>query len=207
MSSEFGFWLARGFGHVWSSAGLHHIAFVGVLTAAFDRRYWRGVVVLLTGFTVAHAVVLAAVAMGSVLPVGSWSESVLWGLVLAAAATTGLERAWRRRAAAARAGSGSAINAGALRASVRDGPSSPAQFAWDGPFEAEGLRVWRYVLVVTFGLVHGLAAVEAMASSLIAAGGGVVRVLAFDLGIEAGQWVVAAAVVVAAGWIAGRRSG
>ena len=204
MSSEFGPWLVEGFTHVWSSAGLHHILFVALLTGVFDRRYWRGVVVLMTGFTVAHAVVVTAVAVDRLPSVGSWSEVALWGLVVAAIATNVFDRSRLRRAGAMSAGPGATAPVGALRATVREGPKSAAHFVWDGPLEDGGLRGWRYLMAVAFGLVHGFAAVEAAGSSITRVDAGVARVGAFGLGIQVGQWAVAAVAVLAMGWIAGR---
>jgi hypothetical protein len=204
LTAEFGHWLAGGFAHVWSGSGLHHLVFVAVLAASFDARYWRAVAVLLSGFTVAHGAVLAAVAarrLPDVSP-GLWSEGALWGLVVAAAATNVLGRVRRRQVTARPA---SAV--GALRADVREGPSSAAHFGWDGPLEAGGLRVWRYALIVAFGIVHGFTAAAAVRQSVADAGVLVVPVLAFDLGIEMGQWVAAAVVVVAAGSIGRRTDG
>jgi hypothetical protein len=205
LTSDLGPWLLRGLTHVLSTTGLHHVLFVAVLTVAFDPRYWRGVVVLVTGFTVAHGAVLAAVAADHVPDVGGWNDAVLVALIVAVAITNVAEELWRHRVhSPASVPRNAPSTVGALRASVREGPRSDAHFSWDGPLETGALRAWRYLLVVAFGTIHGLASVGAARPDVDAVGLWVVRVLAFDLGIEVGQWAVAAAVLAAAAWVAGR---
>lgn len=53
-----------GFEHIAGLAGFDHILFVLVLCAVYERRAWRRVLAVLTGFTLGHSLTLALTALG-----------------------------------------------------------------------------------------------------------------------------------------------
>ena len=98
MTSAFIAYLLEGLGHLASVAGVHHVVVVAALTVVYGPEAWRAVVVLLTGFTVAHGAVLALVATGRLPDSNPSVDLVLLVCVTAVAITYGIER-WRLNAA------------------------------------------------------------------------------------------------------------
>lgn len=57
--SDFGFYFGLGWEHIMSLDALDHILFVLVLAAVYLLRDWKGVLILVTAFTIGHSITLA----------------------------------------------------------------------------------------------------------------------------------------------------
>lgn len=180
MLSEFLVYFRLGLEHILDLRGIDHILFVVALTLPYTIRAWRPVVVQVTAFTVGHSLTLALATLDLVRVSTAWVEFLI-PVTIAATAGVQLRSALR----------GSGSRAGPSRA---DGmPTSPREAAWDRSVGYRSAATW--VLALGFGLIHGLGFSNFLRAVLGGAGSIVGPLFAFNVGLEAGQLVVVAAML------------
>jgi hypothetical protein len=169
MGSEFLAYLRLGVAHIADLAGYDHLLFVAALTGAYSARAWRRLVVLVTAFTVGHSVTLALATLRLVAVDAALVEVLIPATILVTAlATVALarrpdeSRPWRR---------------GGYRGGDEEGPRGAALL---------------YALALGFGLIHGLGFSSYLRALLGAETSIALPLLAFNLGLEAGQLLIVA---------------
>ncbi|MDF1504575.1 HupE/UreJ family protein [Roseisolibacter sp. H3M3-2] len=174
MGSEFLAYLRLGVAHIADLAGYDHLLFVAALTGAYPARAWRRLVVLVTAFTVGHSVTLALATLRLVVADARVVEALIPATILvtalvsiALARRVDDSRGWRR---------------GGDRGGDAEGPRG-------GPL--------LYALALGFGLVHGLGFSSYLRALLGAEASIALPLLAFNLGLEAGQLLIVAATLLA----------
>lgn len=171
MLSEFLVYLRLGFEHITDPGGADHLLFVAALTATdVDRP--KHLVWLVTAFTLGHSLTLALATLRLV----SVSTALVEILIpLTIIATCALNVAGSARAMRDRSGSAS--------------PPLAATEAGDR---------MRYALAAGFGLIHGLGFSAFLRAALGGEQGIVWPLFAFNSGLELGQLVIVAGLVVLA---------
>lgn len=166
--SEFLIYLRLGVEHILDPQGYDHVLFVVALAAVYAASDWRRLLWLVTAFTAGHS---ATLALATLRLVPARTDVVEFLIPLTILVTSALNMA-----------SGGRENE---RGRLRGG--------------AEARRgVWaRYALAFGFGLVHGLGFSTFLRAVLGAEEGLLVPLLAFNVGLEAGQACVLAAVLAA----------
>ena len=168
MNSEFATYFRLGVGHIADLKGYDHILFIVALTAGYARVDWRRLLWLVTAFTAGHSLTLALATMRLVRVHAPTIELLIAATIVATAVYSMV--AYRRAGRAVRADGGRAYPPG--------GSGVP------------------YAMAGIFGLIHGLG----FSSFLRAVLGGeesiVVPLLAFNVGLEIGQLVIVAGVLV-----------
>lgn len=91
MLSTFTVYLRLGFGHIADFAAFDHILFIVALSAGYALRHWRGLLILVTAFTVGHSVTLALATLRLVSVSGAWVEFLIPVTILATGVFTILE--------------------------------------------------------------------------------------------------------------------
>jgi HupE / UreJ protein len=157
-----GRFLRLGFQHI--LGGIDHLLFVFCLVLAVRR--WQSVVAIVSAFTVAHSITLAAAATG-MTPTALWFPPLVETLIAASIVWLALENV------------------------LLDG--SRLERRWPVAF--------------AFGLIHGFGFAFALGESLQFAGGNLVSaLLAFNIGVEAGQ-LAALSLAVPVLWLVRRQVG
>ncbi|MEM8584156.1 MAG: HupE/UreJ family protein [Bacteroidota bacterium] len=145
--SDWLFYVRMGIDHIWSEDAYDHILFLLAICATYKPKAWRELLVLVTAFTIGHALTIFLASMyGSALsqPVTEWLVGLT--IVLGAIYNLAFSAEWHQRH-----------------------------------------RWLNYVIVIGFGLIHGLA-FSGMFRALAFEGGDLLGVLlGFNLGVEAGQ--------------------
>lgn len=145
--SDWLFYVRMGIDHIWSEDAYDHILFLITICATYRPKAWRQLIVLVTAFTIGHALTIFLASMyGSGLsqPVTEWLVGLT--IVLGAIYNLAFSAEWHQRH-----------------------------------------RWLNYVIVISFGLIHGLA-FSGMFRALAFEGGDLLGVLlGFNLGVEAGQ--------------------
>lgn len=148
------FYLTWGFEHIISADGLDHILFIMALTLPFQAKAWKKVIILVTAFTIGHAITL-------VISVSGWlvyNSALIELLVPVTILITAVSNIWR---------------------------------VWQHTGQS-GLRL-NYFYALIFGLVHGLAYSANIKFSLADPDQSILMpLLAFNIGLEAGQIIVVA---------------
>lgn len=171
-------YLRLGYEHLLDLQGADHILFIVVLCAGYALVRWRELLVLITAFTVGHSLSLALATLGAVRVDSSWVEF----LIPVTIAATALLNFW---------GPGGEIG---------DVTSEAATGGADAE-SPTSTRV-KYVLAVVFGLIHGLGFSGFLRLLLGDEESLLVPLLAFNVGLELAQIVVAlATLTVAAGLV------
>lgn len=160
-----------GFTHLLDVHAYDHLLFLIVLCAGCGHDRPRELLVLVTAFTAGHSVSLALATLQLVRVPGAWVEF----LVLATIAGGGALNLATETPSRAR------IRGHASAATGRKGRSATAS------------RSVRYATTVLFGLVHGLGFSNFLRAALGAERSLLVPLLSFNLGLEAAQVVVVAA--------------
>jgi hypothetical protein len=169
MGSEFLTYLRLGVDHIADLSGYDHILFVAALAAVYTMGEWRRLVWLVTAFTVGHSITLALATLDLVRVNGRLVETLIPVTIVLASIVNVVE--WRSRG------------------------------RWhDGRLErpAETLRHGKYALALLFGLIHGLGFSSFLRAILGDEEGLALPLLAFNLGLELGQLLIVAAVLVGA---------
>jgi hypothetical protein len=171
MLSEFLVYLRLGFEHITDPGGADHLLFVAALTATdVDRP--KHLVWLVTAFTLGHSLTLALATLHLVSVSTALVEILIPLTIIATCAlnVTGVARITRGRY----------------------GNASP-------PFAAaEAGDRMRYALAAVFGLIHGLGFSAFLRAALGGEQGIVWPLFAFNSGLELGQLVIVAGLVVVA---------
>jgi len=204
-------------GYVWLgvehiAGGADHLAFLLALLLLARRA--ADVLTIVTGFTVAHSITLALAALGRVAPASAAVEALI-GLSIALVAA---ENAWllagrpRRVPVALVAGLAfmailAAVGVGAVPALTLAGVAlfCGCYFALLERVERP-LRM-RFAVAFAFGLVHGFGFAGVLAAVALPQGRLLTALLGFNLGVEAGQIAVVAAVWPLLRWLSDLRAG
>jgi hypothetical protein len=172
MGSEFLAYLRLGVAHIADLAGYDHILFVAALTGGYTLGAWRRLLVLVTAFTIGHSITLALATLRLVAVDTKLIEVLIPATILVTALVSIVQS---RRPDEA-----------------RPWRRSGWRGADDGPRGA-GLL---YLLALGFGLIHGLGFSTYLRSLLGAESAIAVPLLAFNLGLEAGQLLIVAITLV-----------
>jgi hypothetical protein len=170
MPSEFLTYLRLGLTHIADPRGYDHILFVAALTGGYAAAEWRRLLWLVTAFTLGHSVTLALATLGAVRVDAALIETLIPATIVVT----------------------SLVSVAAARRDPRD--------RWVAPHARPARRrgaVVLYVLAAAFGLVHGLGFSTFLRALLGAESGIALPLLAFNLGLEAGQLLIVAATLLA----------
>ncbi len=166
MGSEIQTYLRLGMHHIADLRGYDHILFVAALTVAYPIRDWRRLLILVTAFTLGHSITLALATLDLVRVDSALVESA----IAATIAITGFVT---------------------IATTVRTAPTAGDAAGVGGP--GQGLR---YALAAGFGLIHGLGFSTFLRSLLGAEESLAVPLVSFNVGLECGQLLIVAAVVL-----------
>lgn len=169
-----------GFTHLLDVQAYDHLLFLAVLCAGCGHDRPRELLVLVTAFTAGHSASLALATLQLVRVPAAWVEFLVLATIVGGAAINLATRP--ARTAAAESGQGRARLRGQARPGDRHN-NHPAK-------DPRGLR---YATTVLFGLVHGLGFSNFLSAALGAERSLLVPLLSFNLGLEAAQVVVVAA--------------
>ena len=183
-------YLRLGYEHLLDLQGADHILFIVVLCAGYALARWRELLVLITAFTVGHSLSLALATVGAVRADSSWVEF----LIPVTIAATALLNFWEPGGEERRVAQGTAAPGAAPPAGLEEGASPGGSVPGETP---RATRV-KYVLAVVFGLIHGLGFSGFLRLLLGDEGSLLVPLLAFNIGLELAQIVVALATLAAA---------
>ncbi|WP_405232206.1 HupE/UreJ family protein [Lentisalinibacter salinarum] len=209
--ASFDNYLQLGITHILS--GPDHIAFLLALLLAAAR--WRNVVIAVTGFTIGHSVTLSLAVTGLVQASPPRVEAFIgYTIALVAAETVALRDGyWRRLAVAAALVAGVAgIAAWALADLPLRGLAAYAGLAlFSGCYLALAGEVddrrrrsgFLGAVAILFGLIHGLGFAGFLLQTGLPEDAVALPLVAFNIGVELGQLMLVAAVLVAAA-VAGR---
>jgi len=164
--TEFALYAQLGLRHIADPAGYDHILFVAVLAVSHPPAAWRRLVWLVTAFTVGHSVTLALATLDVLRLSAALVELFIPVTILLAA----VHVAWTQR--------------------------RPANIRPERFMEAARHEVPRLALAALFGLVHGLGFSSFLRVLLGGEESLAVPLLAFNLGLEAGQLLILAVVVL-----------
>jgi hypothetical protein len=169
MGSEFLTYLRLGVDHIADLSGYDHILFVAALSAVYTIAEWRRLVWLVTAFTVGHSITLALATLDLVRVDSGLVETLIPVTIVLAGIVNIIE--WRSRGR------------------WHDGRSERPP---------ESLRRGKYALALAFGLIHGLGFSTFLRAILGDEEGIALPLLAFNIGLELGQLLIVAAVLVGA---------
>ena len=169
----FGTYLRLGYEHLLDLQGADHILFIVVLCAGYAVTRWRELLVLITAFTVGHSVSLALATVGAVRVDSGWVEFLIPVTILATAILNffegGAKPVPHDEEAPSESGAAAASKTG------REGSATHLM----------------YLLATGFGLIHGLGFSGFLRLLLGDEGRLLVPLLAFNVGLELAQIVVA----------------
>lgn len=155
MQGAFEVFLELGWGHILDASALDHLLFLLVLCVGYSLESWRTMGLLVTAFTIGHAITLALVTTGTVAPNEKLVETLIPLTIVWAAI-------------------------GRMR--------SPAM----GPKGSTFL----YVLIVIFGIIHGMGFSTTLRAMLPPGESVVVPLLGFNVGVELGQLLIVSVLLV-----------
>lgn len=170
----FQLYLPLGFEHITDPAGFDHILFILALTARFEPRQWKALIILVTAFTLGHSLTLALATLDMVRVSSAWIEFLIPVTILLTAL----------------------LNLFALTRA----DSAPIF----GVKAAANFRAYRqhYAAAVFFGLIHGLGFSNFLRSLLGREADLITPLLAFNIGLEIGQLLVVVLALLAIGLLA-----
>ena len=166
MASVFQTYLELGFRHICTPRAADHLTFLLALCAPYVLADWRRVLALVTSFTVGHSLTLALATLGMV----AFRPALIEALIPVTIMVTAL---WNLR------GSGPATSRPALR--LRPVPV---------------LAAAPNALALGFGLIHGLGFSNYLRALLGPHSRPVQELLAFNVGVELGQVLIVAAILL-----------
>jgi hypothetical protein len=164
--SVFSTYLQLGFLHICTPRAADHLTFLLALCAPYVLADWRRVLALVTSFTVGHSLTLALATLGLV----SFRPALIEALIPLTILLTAL---WNLRG----------VGAASARPALRPRP-------------APVLAAAPNALALGFGLVHGLGFSNYLRELLGPNSRPVQELLAFNLGVELGQVLVVAALLL-----------
>lgn len=162
MNSDFLLYLRLGFEHISDLKGYDHIVFIVALCAVYSIRQWRNLLWLVTAFTIGHSVTLALATL-NILTVDPDLIEFLIPVTILIASLLDLGESWLHG-----------------KPDPIPGPEKKGMAALVG---------WKpkYVLALTFGLIHGLGFSNFLRAILGGEESILVPLLAFNIGLEFGQ--------------------
>lgn len=176
--TTFWIYLQLGFEHIstWNGRffgfeGSDHLLFLVALVAFYNPREWRPVLILITAFTVGHSITLALATLGIMRAPSDWVEFLIPCTIFSTAVANYFVRVEQRRS-----------------------PNFPSRRYPSG-------SVFRYAAAGLFGLVHGLGFSGYLGALLGAEASLTVPLFAFNLGLEVGQLLVVAMLLLV-NWVA-----
>ena len=162
---EIALYLTLGFHHIADWRATDHILFVAALTAAYGPRDWARLAWLVTAFTLGHSLTLALTTLELVSIPGRVVEPLI-ALTIVVTAFAAIHD--QREAVTSADGVAPSLTHAAL---------------------------WRrYAIAGGFGLIHGCGFASGLRSLLGGSEGIAIPLLGFNLGLEAGQLLVVAAI-------------
>ncbi|MGZ8378743.1 MAG: HupE/UreJ family protein [Gemmatirosa sp.] len=168
MGSEFLAYLRLGVAHIADLAGYDHILFVAALTGGYTLGAWRRLLILVTAFTVGHSITLALATLRLVAVNTAVIETLIPATILVASLV-------------------------AVVQSRRPDEARPwRRSGWRGADDGPRGSALLYLLALGFGLIHGLGFSNYLRALLGAESSLAVPLLAFNLGLEAGQLLIVA---------------
>lgn len=172
MGSEFLAYLRLGVAHIADLAGYDHILFVAALTGGYTLAAWRRLLILVTAFTVGHSVTLALATLRLVAVDAALIEVLIPATILATSLVS-------------------------IALARRPDESRPWRRAgWRGADDGPRAGALLYLLALGFGLIHGLGFSTYLRALLGAESSIAVPLLAFNVGLEAGQLLIVAATLL-----------
>jgi hypothetical protein len=154
--NDFFIWFRTGFEHITDLSGFDHILYLFALCSIYTPKQWKGLLVLITAFTVGHSLTLAL----SVLGLIHFNVSLIEFLIPLTILFTCISNLYYRN--------------DALTGNFR----------------------MNYLLTAGFGLIHGLGFSTLLRSLLGSAGKILSPLFAFNIGLEAGQLIIVAFIMV-----------
>jgi len=169
MESAFSIYAKIGFHHIADISAYDHILFVIALCAIYKMSEWKRVAILVTAFTIGHSVTLALAA----LDVITFPKDVIELLIPVTIILTCLYNIFSKSKA------------------PREGKMTPAKIA----YLTRQLLV-NYFFAFFFGLIHGMGFSNYLKSVLDADESLVWLLFAFNVGLELGQLMIVAIILV-----------
>jgi len=161
--TDFGFYFSIGWEHIMNREALDHIFFIAALAAIYLPSDWKSVLLLVTAFTIGHAITLLLSAKNIIEVNESWVEFLIPCTIVITAISNLLIRNFTRR-------------------SIR----------------------LNYALALFFGLIHGLAFASTLKWLLAGDQDFITAWIGFSLGLELGQILIVAVILVLAGLFVSR---
>jgi len=156
--TDFGFYFSIGWEHIMNREALDHIFFIAALAAIYLPSDWKAVLLLVTAFTIGHAITLLLSAKNLIEVNESWVEFLIPCTIVITAISNLLIRNFTRR-------------------SIR----------------------LNYALALFFGLIHGLAFATTLKWLLADDQNFITAWVGFSLGLELGQVLIVAVILLLAG--------
>jgi hypothetical protein len=168
MGSEFLAYFRLGVAHIADLAGYDHILFIAALTGGYTLGAWRRLLVLVTAFTIGHSITLALATLRLVTVDAALIEALIPATILVTSLV-------------------------AVVQSRRPDEARPwRRSGWRGADDGPRGGAVLYALALGFGLIHGLGFSTYLRALLGAEASIAVPLLAFNLGLEAGQLLIVA---------------
>ena len=182
-------YLRLGFEHLLDLQGSDHIQFIVVLCAGYALARWRELLILITAFTVGHSVSLALATVGAVRVSTAWVEFLIPVTILATAVLNLIEGGPAPPVQEDEPGDrldpldDVGDSTGQSRSTGQQGPDLETH-------RGASAKV-KYLLATGFGLIHGLGFSGFLRLLLGDEGRLLVPLLAFNVGLELAQIIVA----------------
>jgi hypothetical protein len=153
--TEFEAYLKVGFDHIVAKDGLDHILFIVALSAVYQFKDWRRILILVTAFTLGHSFTLVLAALNIV----GFNRALVEFLIPITIILTCVFNLWERG---------------------------------EGDYALQGKALFmRYGMAIIFGFIHGFAFSNYLRQMFALSKESIVmKLLAFNIGIELGQIVV-----------------
>ncbi len=178
--TEFTLYFRLGLSHIADLAGYDHILFIAVLAVSYAPTALKRLLLLVTAFTLGHSVTLALATLDLVRVSSSLVETLIPVTILIAA----VQAVWVQRS-----------ESGAQQATGRDTPDTAVdRMSGNSPLGADDFG--RFALAAIFGLIHGLGFSNFLRVLLGGEESLALPLLAFNLGLESGQLLILAVVLL-----------
>lgn len=149
--NDFIIYFKTGWEHIISTGAFDHLLFIAVLSAIYQAKHWKPLLILVTAFTIGHSLTLALSVYDIFRLKAAWVEFLIPLTIV----LTAIYNFWQ---------------AGELKKGTG----------------------FNYLLALGFGLIHGMGFANTIRFMLAETEGIFVPLLSFNIGLEAGQIVVLA---------------